>query len=108
MVELKNGKGRDMKWAAIVPLLALLAGGAITWGETRVRLADSVADVKELETKHEGDIEKLTESQNEINSKLGDVRTEQRLIQQEMEHIKKSQERQEDTARQILRILKNE
>lgn len=104
-----NINGRvGVRWITIVPLAVIIIGGGITWGETRLTTATNVADIKELEDTHSKDIQVITKNQEELDDKLGDVVTEQRVIKNEIEHIKDSQQRQENLSQQILRILQDE
>lgn len=102
-----NGR-TGVKWITVVPVVVLIVTGGAMWGENRLTTATNVTNISELKETHSKDIEAIVENQEELDDKLNDVVTEQRLIQNEIEHIKDSQERQEDLSKQILDILKDE
>lgn len=96
------------KWTTIVPIAGLIIAGGATWGETRLTTATNVADIKELKEQHSDDVILLREGQDKITGTVNDLRTNQRVIQNDIDHIKESQERQEDMTKQILRALQRD
>ena len=99
-------KLNGLKLATILPITIVLAGGFIAWGEARVRLSYNIADVQELEAKHETDVNGLKGSLDEIDDKLTGVIIQQKVTEERVRAIQESQDRQEDTSKEILRELR--
>lgn len=101
------GKG-GIAYGTVLTFVIVIGGGLITWGETRFTVEGNAQEIEAQVDRHANDIQNIEEGQENLEDDMNSVVTEQKLIRQEVEHIKSSQQRQEDLSEQILNILRDE
>lgn len=99
-----NGKAR-IPASVILGIVVILGGGLVTWGETRLTVANNTTQIDDHKDADADSFKKLQQDQKALTEKLNELSKMQGRFEERLDNIRESQRRTESDTSRILNIL---